>query len=82
MSWKPEGEPVLMVVTGQGGPPSMEQAARQLGVTVEALDPDFGVVIINPDRGLYSVRVDASKLGDEFDPEKGPFSDPPIAPMR
>ena len=82
MSWKPKAEPVLMVVTRQGGPPSKEEAARQLGVTVDALDPDFGVVTIDPDRGLYSVRVDSSKLGDDFDQDKGPFSDPPIAPMR
>ena len=71
-----------MMVTGHGGPPSMGEAARQLGLEVDALDPDFGVVTIDPDRGFYSVRVDASKLGDDFDPDRGPFSDPPIAPMR
>jgi hypothetical protein len=72
----------LMTVKGGRTAPSLAEAAKQLGLEEDALDRNFGVVIIDPDRGLFSVRVDASKLSGDFDPEKGPFSDPPIAPMR
>jgi hypothetical protein len=71
----------LMTVKGRTAP-SLAEAAKQLGVEEGALDQAFGVVTIDPDRGLFSVRVDASKLSGDLDPEKGPFSDPPIAPMR
>jgi len=82
MSWKADTEAALMIVKGKDGPPSLDEAARQLDVAVEDLDPDFGVVAIDPDRGLYSVRVDASKLGRGFEEGQGPFSDPDISPMR
>jgi hypothetical protein len=72
----------LMTVKGGPAAPSLADAAKQLGLEEAALDRNFGVVTIDPDRGLFSVRVDASKLSGDFDPEKGPFSDPPIAPMR
>lgn len=72
----------LMTVTSPGGRPSLAEAARQLGLELDALDADFGVVVIDPEGGLYSVRVDASKVSADFDPEKGPFSDPKIGPMR
>ncbi|MBC7987444.1 MAG: hypothetical protein H7X93_12380 [Sphingomonadaceae bacterium] len=75
-------EAVLMTVKGSDGPPSLAEAAEQLGLPVDELDPAFGVVMVSPRRGLYSVRVAASALGDGFDPEKGPYSDPKIAPMR
>ncbi|MBC7736743.1 MAG: hypothetical protein H7245_05855 [Candidatus Saccharibacteria bacterium] len=72
---------VLMLVTGTYAPPTLADAAKQLGVDLADCDSDFGVVTINPDRQLYSVRVDAKKLPEGGDGESGPFSDPPIAPM-
>lgn len=78
MNWGGEPNAALMMVTGNSGPPTLAEAAAQLGLEIDAFDPDFGVVTIDPDRNLYSVRVDASKMRDEFDPGKGPFSDPKI----
>ena len=78
MTWSGEANAALMMVTGKHGPPSLVEAAMQLGLEIDACDPDFGVVTINPSRSLYSVRVDASKLSGEFEAGKGPFSDPKI----
>ena len=72
---------VLMLVKGTPGAPSLADSASVLGVAVADLDSVFGVVTINPDRQLYSVRVDARKLPEGGDPEDGPFSDPRIEPM-
>ena len=73
-----------MTVQSEGGPPTLEAAARQLGVDVEAVDADFGVVLIDPRQGLYSVQVDASRLPPETveqNPYRGPFSSPRIEPF-
>jgi hypothetical protein len=78
MNWDGEANAALMMVTGKNGPPTLAEAAAQLGLEIDAFDPDFGVVTIDLDRNLYSVRVDASKIGDDFDAGKGPFSDPRI----
>lgn len=78
----PNTDTVLMTVKASDGPPSLAEAAKQLGIAIEAIDPDFGVVLISPDRGLYSVLVDARQLPGTSDDEQGPFSNPPIAPMR
>lgn len=82
MTWPGAANAVLMTVKATDGPPTLAEAARQLGLEIDALDPEFAVVLISPDRGLYSVRVDASRLGGTFDPQHGPYSDPPIAPMK
>ncbi|HBL31636.1 MAG TPA: hypothetical protein DD490_32845 [Acidobacteria bacterium] len=74
-------EKALMTVQAEGGPPTLEAAARQLGVAVEAVDATFGVVTIDPKSGLYSVQVDAAQLPLEAAPGgayRGPFSDPCI----
>ena len=66
-------------------PPSIADAARLLGVEAAAMDRKFGVIAIDPEQGLYSVRVAADSVegaagsGDKY---RGPYSDPKIAPMR
>lgn len=82
MAEVPNSKTALMTVKGSDGPPSLPEAAAQLGLEVEAIDADYGVVMVSPDRGLYAVLVDASQLAGGFEDEKGPFSNPPIAPMR
>ena len=73
---------VLMVVKGDKGQPSLADAARQLKVTIEDLDAGFGVVAVDPDRGLYSVRVFADRVKpDQSSEYRGPFSDPEIGPV-
>jgi hypothetical protein len=72
-----------MTVTGKDGPPSLSDAARQLGVAVGDLNAGFGVVPIDPDHKLYAVEVDADRFAaDQLgQPYKGPFSNPTIAPF-
>lgn len=71
----------LMTVHGADGPPSLASAAEELGVAVDDLDREFGVVLIDPRRGLYSVQVDAERIPDQRDSGggyRGPFSSPRI----
>ena len=81
MTWSGAANAAIMMVTGANGPPTLSEAAHQLGLEIGACDPDFGVVTINPDRKLYGVRVDASKISGNFEKDQGPFSDPVIAPF-
>jgi hypothetical protein len=78
----PDKPMVLMVVKGEKGAPSLADAARQLKVTTEDLDASFGVVAVDPDRQLYSVRVRADRVKpDESSEYRGPFSDPEVGPV-
>ena len=40
------------------GKPSLEEAAAALGLEAAELDPDFGVIGTDPQRNLYTVRVE------------------------
>jgi hypothetical protein len=74
----------LMTVQSENGPPTLEAAARQLDVVVEAVDASYGVVPIDPKQGLYSVQVDAAQLPNESPMDelyRGPFSSPRIEPF-
>jgi hypothetical protein len=79
----------LMTVTGANGPPSLEAAAAELGVTVDDIDQSFGIVAVDPQRGLYCVQVPADRVptdtgsGETGSGEtyRGPFSNPKIAPF-
>lgn len=73
-----------MTVTGGEDPPTIESAAAQLGVRVDDVDADFGVVSINPAAHLYAVRVRADRLPARDlteEPYRGPFEDPKIEPL-
>jgi hypothetical protein len=75
----------LMTIVAPRGAPSLAEAARHFGVATEDVDSTFGVVPVDPVRGLYAVRVRASKLpaqaGGAPSDYHGPFSDPKIAPF-
>lgn len=68
------------------GIPSIEDLARQIGISADDLDHQFGVVPIQPlEAGEWRValRVDqrlAPQLQD-LDQLDGPFADPPIDPL-
>ncbi len=71
----------LMTVTGKRGPPSLSEAARQLGLSVADLNAGFGVVPIDPTHELYAVEVEASRIpapNDAQTPYRGPFANPRI----
>lgn len=77
-------EPALYTVSGSDGPPTIEEAAKQLGFPPSDIDREFGVVPIDPTRGLYSVRaITALTPGGSGANEsyRGPFSDPRIEPF-
>ena len=70
-----------MTVTSHDGPPSLHQAATELGVGLSDLDESFGVVPIDEDQGTYCVEVDAERLPQDLEkkvPYKGPYSNPRI----
>jgi hypothetical protein len=75
----------LMTVTAPHGAPTIAEAAKQLGVATEDIDVVFGVVPVDPDRGIYAVQVRADRLhkrpegsGQDY---HGPWSNPRIAPF-
>ena len=77
-----EPKTVLMTVTGNDGPPSLAEAAAQLGMAVGDLDPGFGVVPVDPDRKLYTVEARADRvLAQGTEAYRGPYSNPQIAPF-
>jgi hypothetical protein len=79
---------VLVTVESRSGAPSLRTAARQLGVRVKDLDAEFGVILVDPGQGLYSVQVNADRLPAGFEkrsPYRGPYANPSIAsfgPMK
>lgn len=73
-----------MTVDSPGRPLTLHLAAERLGVRIDALDAEFGVVPIDPVHGTYAVRVQADCLQEAFAAGPacaGPFSDLPIGPM-
>jgi hypothetical protein len=77
-------EMVMMTVSGWDEAPSLEQAAETLHVAPSALDTAFGIVLVDPGRGIFTVRVDRAALDAAGAPDggvEGPFSDPRIAPF-
>jgi len=75
----------LMTVTTSHGAPTLAEAARQLGVATEDVSATYGVVPIDPERGIYAVQVRADKIkkpaGGAGKDYNGPWSNPPIAPF-
>lgn len=72
----------LLSVPGGETAPSLEEAARYLGLPVAALNREFGVVPFDPLQRRYAVEVDPRSLEGVTLPEgSGPFSTPVIAPM-
>lgn len=73
-----------MTITSLGEKPGIARAAEILGVKPEAVDTHFGIVPIDPDRGLYAVQVREDALPDRKDTggsAKGPFANPRIEPF-
>ena len=72
----------FMVVESRKSRPTLEEAARLLKIDAKHLDAQFGVVLIDPQRHLYTVLVDAGVVSASTGGERGPFSNPGIAHFR
>ena len=65
--------------------PTLAELQQKFGLKDAEIDKDFGVVEIDPDDHLYTIRVDdtaAKKVNSDFEVStQGPFSDPIISPF-
>jgi len=72
----------MMTVVAPRGAPNVAEVAQQLGVKPEDIDRTFGVVPIDPERGLYAVQVRSGKAQPSASGEyQGPWSNPRIEPF-
>jgi hypothetical protein len=76
---------MLLTVTWPGERPSLREVCEKYGLRPHEVDEDFGMIEIDPDAHLYTLRVDqdaaarvSEAYGDEVD---GPFGDVRIGPM-
>jgi hypothetical protein len=60
---------------------TLAQAMRHLELPEEEVDTGYGLVLIDPDQGLYGLRV-SEAAARRIDPAmgEGPYSDPRIEP--
>ena len=76
----------LMEVQGTGDePPSLAEAAEQLGVRIADIDPDFGLVLVDDEQKLYSLQVCTESLPAGIEnriPFRGPYSDIDFTPDK
>jgi hypothetical protein len=65
---------------------TLESAMRQLDLSREEVDADYGLVAIDPDSGLYGLRVTETASHrviartTDTDTYSGPWADPRIEP--
>ncbi len=74
----------MMTIAGWHEPPSIERVSADLSVPLCAFDTQFGVILVDPKRDIYAVRVDLDQMPETIQSEfivSGPFSDPKIAPF-
>ena len=79
-------EKVLYSFNWQGEEaPSAEDLERKFNLKKSNLDLEFGIVLIDPEKSLYSILVDrdvAIKLSGYEGDLRGPYSNPRIEPMN
>ena len=54
-----------------------------LKIPTAAIDPDFGLILVDPVARIFTVRVEAEALKDDGDSDgdyAGPYANPKIAP--
>jgi hypothetical protein len=62
---------------------TLSQVRRRLNLSADEIDSEFGVVLIDPKRNLYTILVEEEAVHKVSGrPEvKGPFSNPRIEPF-
>jgi hypothetical protein len=70
----------LYTIQSPSGAPTLAEVAARLHVSQSAVDASYGVVLIDPVRHLYAVRIfEGLGSSSSHDPSvSGPFSDPKI----
>lgn len=80
-----DGATVLITVDIRSKSPDTATVADKIGVKKTAIDQNYGVVLIDPVRKRYAVKVDAiafERRTRKHADISGPYSDPPIGTMR
>ena len=72
---------ILITIETTSGKPSIDAAARQLGVSVTDIDASYGVIALDVEGKRFAVRVRADKVDAACHGQDGSFSDPPIEPF-
>jgi hypothetical protein len=79
---------MLFSIIWKDGEPSVEQICKEYGFQPQEIDPNFGIIEIDPRDGLYSIRVDQEaalrvrkQLGEDIPDIEGPFADVRIEPF-
>lgn len=70
---------VLCTIEGFDSKPSLEKAAQHLAVAASVVDSEFGVVLLDPKRGMYCVQILEDHCPDAI---KGPRSSGPWSSPR
>ena len=66
-------------------PPSIHDLELKFGLKKNDLDPEFGIVLIDPEKSIYSILVNqevVAKLSGYEGDLRGPYSNPRIEPMN
>jgi hypothetical protein len=66
-------------------PPGIQDLEQQFDLKKEDLDPEFGIVLIDLEKSLYSILVNqdiVARLSGYEGDLRGPYSNPKIEPMN
>lgn len=76
---------IMMTIQSKSGPPSLAAIRARYGLADDEIDPQFGVVEIDPADGTYAILIEetaAAKITNSGDWKvQGPYSNPKIAPF-
>lgn len=74
---------VMVTLKLESDEATLEAVTKRLGLAPEEVDPDFGVVAVDPARGLYVILVEATVAASLADAEvvEGVFANPRIQPF-
>lgn len=71
----------LLSVEGFSEMPTIEAVAISLGVSQDQIDPDFGVVLVDPRVGAYCVMLKEDVPLNLPGNDNGPWANPTIGPL-